>query len=143
MSEEVNRSCFVKKVFLKLLQNSQKNSVRGVTIDDVLKFRKIIKLENSCIVMCFSYIYPIINGKKPSLVKTVIKNLGRKSRMKTVSTSSNSCQFVSCCSAYVHVNSLNYSPFFSLQLQKKCKGKDNEKYPIIVTFYCLFKCNFY
>ena len=34
------------------------------TNDDVLQFRKILKFESSCIVMCFSYIYLIIDEKR-------------------------------------------------------------------------------
>ena len=32
--------------------------------NDVLKFRKVFEFESSCIVICFSYIYLIINGKR-------------------------------------------------------------------------------
>ena len=36
---------------------------RGVITNDALKFKKINEFESSCIVICFSYIYLIINGK--------------------------------------------------------------------------------
>ena len=36
----------------------------GAIINDVLKFRKVIELESSFIVICFSYIYLIIDGKR-------------------------------------------------------------------------------
>ena len=39
----------------------------------VLKFRKVIKFENSLIVICFSYIYLIIDGKR--FTKRLTKNL--------------------------------------------------------------------
>ena len=36
----------------------------GTVTNDVLKFRKVIEFESSCIVICFSYIYPIADGKR-------------------------------------------------------------------------------
>ena len=48
--------------------------------------------------------------------KKAIKNLQKKSKNKTLGTCSNNSQFVSCGSPYVQVNSLNYSPFSSLNL---------------------------
>ena len=53
--------------------------------------------------------------KIKKLLKTEIPKLGMIS---------NSCQFVHCCRQCVQKNSLNYSPFSSLQLQKKYNGKD-------------------
>ena len=44
----------------------------GAITNDVLKFRKVIKFERLCIVICFSYIYLIIDGKNiNSLVNKV------------------------------------------------------------------------
>ena len=37
---------------------------RGVVANDVLKIRKVIEFEISCIAMCFPYIYPIIDGER-------------------------------------------------------------------------------
>ena len=31
--------------------------------NDFLKFRKVIEFEQSCIVICYSYVYLIIDGK--------------------------------------------------------------------------------
>ena len=36
----------------------------GAITNDVIKFRKVIEFENFCIVICFSYIYLIIDGKR-------------------------------------------------------------------------------
>ena len=36
----------------------------GAISNNVLTFRKVIKLESSCIVICFFYIYLIIDGKR-------------------------------------------------------------------------------
>ena len=36
----------------------------GAIINDVLKFRKVLEFENSCIVICFSYVYLIIDEKR-------------------------------------------------------------------------------
>ena len=46
---------------------------RAIT-NDILKFRKVIEFESLCIVIYFSYIYIIINGKISS-IKQVVKNL--------------------------------------------------------------------
>ena len=35
----------------------------GAITNDTLKFRKVIEFERSCIAICFSYIYLIIDGK--------------------------------------------------------------------------------
>ena len=45
----------------------------GAIINDVLKFRKVIELESSFIVICFSYIYLIIDGKRS--IYQLFKNL--------------------------------------------------------------------
>ena len=37
--------------------------VEGTISNDVLKFRKVIEFESFCVVVCFSYIYLIIDGK--------------------------------------------------------------------------------
>ena len=37
--------------------------VEGTISNDVLKFRKVIEFESLCVVVCFSYIYLIIDGK--------------------------------------------------------------------------------
>ena len=69
-------------------------------------------------------------------IKKVAKILRNSSKIKTLGTCSNSYPPVSCCSPYVQVNSLNYSPFSSLQLQKKSRGKDkeNQKYHYFLLF---------
>ena len=36
----------------------------GAITNDVLKFIKVIEFESSCIIICFSYIYLIIDGKR-------------------------------------------------------------------------------
>ena len=36
----------------------------GTITNDVLNFKKDIEFESSCIVICFSYIYLIIDGKR-------------------------------------------------------------------------------
>ena len=36
----------------------------GAVTNDVLKFRKVIEFESSCIVISLSYIYLIIDGKR-------------------------------------------------------------------------------
>ena len=47
---------------------------RGPITNNVLKFRKVIEFESSCIiVICFSYIYLVSHGK--TLIKKVVKNL--------------------------------------------------------------------
>ena len=37
----------------------------GTITYDVLKFRKAIEFESSCNVICFSYIFSMIDGKRP------------------------------------------------------------------------------
>ena len=51
------------------------NDVRGWVgcINEVLKFRKVIEFESSCIVICFSYVNSIIDGKIS--IKKAVKNL--------------------------------------------------------------------
>ena len=52
---------------------------------------------------------------------------------------------VSSCSTAAHMYSLNFSPFSSLYLQKqkhkkyKSKGKESQKYPIII-YFLIFVC---
>ena len=36
----------------------------GTITNDVLKFRKVMEFESSCIEICFCYIYLIIDGKR-------------------------------------------------------------------------------
>ena len=45
----------------------------GTINNEVLKFRKIIEFESSCIVICFSYIYLIIAGKEHLSIKDKMK----------------------------------------------------------------------
>ena len=47
----------------------------GAITNDVLKVRKAIKFESSCIAICFSYVYLIIDGKIYFSIKKVVKNL--------------------------------------------------------------------
>ena len=37
--------------------------IEGAITNDVLKFKKVIEFQNSCIAICFSQIYLIIDGK--------------------------------------------------------------------------------
>ena len=37
----------------------------GVIPTGVLNFRKVIEFESLCVIICFSYIYLIIDGKIP------------------------------------------------------------------------------
>ena len=65
--------------------------------NDVLKFRKVIEFESSCIVICFSYIYLIVDGKRSFISYESRKKLAKLIKSKTLSTCFNDCQFVSCC----------------------------------------------
>ena len=67
----------------------------GAIANEVLKFKKFFKFESSCIVIYFSYIYPIINGER-SLISKESSYKFRKliKDQKTVSTRASSCQFV-------------------------------------------------
>ena len=47
--------------------------VSGVKNNDVLRFGEVFEFESSCIVIYFSYIYLIIDGK--TSIKKVVKNL--------------------------------------------------------------------
>ena len=67
----------------------------GAIANEVLKFKKFFKFESSCIVIYFSYIYPIINGER-SLISKKSSYKFRKliKDQKTVSTRASSSQFV-------------------------------------------------
>ena len=43
--------------------------------NDFLKFRKVIEFEQSCIVICYSYVYLIIDEEYYLLIKKFAKNL--------------------------------------------------------------------
>ena len=45
----------------------------AITNDDDLKFRKVIEFKSSFIVICFSHIYLIIDGKDHLSIKKVVK----------------------------------------------------------------------
>ena len=40
----------------------------GTITNDALKFRKVIEIESSCTVICFSYIYLLILDRKRSFI---------------------------------------------------------------------------
>ena len=48
---------------------------RGAVTNDILKFKKLIEFQSSHIVIFFSYIYLIIDGKNPLSIKNVVKDL--------------------------------------------------------------------
>ena len=52
----------------------------GIT-DDVLKFRKVIKFESSCIVTCFSHVY-LINQRWKKNIYQLRKQLKTNQRLK-------------------------------------------------------------
>ena len=47
---------------------------RAIT-NDVLRFRKTVKFQSSCIAIFFYYIYLTIDGKDHLSIKKVVKNL--------------------------------------------------------------------
>ena len=65
--------------------------------NDILKFRKVIEFGSSCIVICFFYIYLIVDGKRSFISYESRKKLAKLIKSKTLSTCFNDCQFVSCC----------------------------------------------
>ena len=48
---------------------------RGAGTKDIFKFKKLIEFQSSYIVIFFSYIYLIIDGKNPLSIKNVVKDL--------------------------------------------------------------------
>ena len=71
----------------------------GAITNEVLKFRKVVEFESVSIVICFSYIYQIIDEKDHLSIEKVIKNLQSQSNIKTLSTCANN----SSCPVAAHL----------------------------------------
>ena len=59
-------------------------------------------------------------------IKKVVESLRNSSKIKTLGTCSNICQFVSCCGPYVQVNSLNCLPSLVSSSRKKAREKQRK-----------------
>ena len=57
----------------------------GAIANDVLKFRKVIEFESSCIEICFSYIYLIIDRKRLSINKIISHKMVKHTQSQTLS----------------------------------------------------------
>ena len=52
----------------------------GSIINDALKFRKVIQIESSCTVICFSYIYLLILDRKRSFINQKVDKITKLMR---------------------------------------------------------------
>ena len=101
---------------------------KGESQNGCFKKAKHAKIfEKQTFFVCFSKILACFSFLKHSFrdspfcfitddlsIKKVVRYLRNQSKYKSLGTRSISCQFVACCMPYVHLNSLNYSPFSSL-----------------------------
>ena len=92
----------------------------GAITNDVLRFRKVIEFESSSTIICFHYIYLIIDGKRSFINQEGSYEINQRLKLWVrVPMAFSSCP----ANPHVQVNYLNYSPFLRN----------------ILVFYCLFE----